>query len=173
MQIVLTFAESSFTTKIDGRDYKLNLSVVAENHSPEHAAAVAGYLIQRGLDETLRNAWSTQPADTRNHKPVADRLARIIESPGAVGRTADPVIREACGLARARFAKAGLKSEIVKTLATEAKVRAEILRATKNDQEKADTIWEALLKQAAEIVAIRDAATAAPGAADAFSDLLA
>lgn len=174
--IVLTFPQR-FIVKIDGREYPLSLSAVAAEHGTDHAGRVAAYLIQRGLDETLGNAWSTQAADARDHAKVAARLARIITDPSGRGRASDEVERETMILARKRLSASGLKADTLKGLNTPDKVKAEIARGLEasipdpeNRIRAVERVWSALSAKAAEIIAARSAPIAAP--ADAFADLL-
>lgn len=165
----------AFEHKIDGRAYRLSLAAVAAEHGADHAAKVAAYLISRGLSETLNNAWSTQPADGRNHEPVAKRLARIVSDPGERGRASDEIEREAMALARKRLSAAGLKAEALKAINTPEKLRAEIERGLPAglDLEARRALvakaWAALMAKAEEVVRLRNEPVAP---ANAFADLL-
>lgn len=113
-------------TTIDGRAYAVSLLAITADRGGEHASKVAAYLMQRGLDETLRNAWTSGEGDKKNsHEEVARRLARIIADPTGRGVAADPVTRIACDLARKaiRAAIGGKAAEYV-GLTTEEKVVA-------------------------------------------------
>lgn len=173
MPITIVLPDSKFSTQVGPEGSREVYTVDFANLIDGHAApaAIAAYLIQRGLDETLGNAWSTQPADGRTHAKVAERLRRIQTDPGAGGRNAvDSITREAMALARKRLASAGLKSDLLKSLSTPDKMRAEIARAMGGDATKAGLVWSKLEEQAKAIVALRETATAP---ADAFGDLLA
>lgn len=170
--ITINLPESIFRTTVGPEGDREVYALDFANLLPGSAApsAIASYLIQRGLDETLGNAWSTQPADGRTHTKVAERLRRIQTDPGAGGRASfDSLTRETMILARKRLADAGLKSDVLKSLSTPDKMRAEIARIA-GGADKAAIVWTKLEKMAEEILAIKAKATEA---ADPFGDLLA
>lgn len=169
----ITLTETRFTTTIgpDGAREVYVLDFTNLLPGAAEPAVIAAYLIQRGLDETLGNAWSTQPADARSHVKVAERLRRIQTDPGAGGRTGgvSETERETMVLLRKRLATAGIKAEILKAASTPDKLRAELVRAV-GSAEKAAAIWDRLAVQAAEIVDLRRKAVGTT--AGAFDDLL-
>lgn len=175
MTITITLPDAKFSTQVGPEGDREVYTIDFANLLPNAAApaAIVAYLIQRGLDETLGNAWSTQPADGRSHTKIAERLRRIQTDPGSGGRAAvDSVTRETMALARKRLADAGIKSEVLKGLTTPDKMRAAIALACKDDAARAEAVWNKLTELAKEIIAIRAKATAdATEAADPFADL--
>ena len=171
--MLIKFNETAFRTMVGPEGNREVYILDLANLLPGAAepADIAAYLIQRGLDETLGNAWSTQPADGRSHTKVAERLRRIQTDPGGGGRTGgvSETERETMVLLRKRLAAAGIKAEILKAASTPDKLRAELVRAV-GSAEKAATIWDRLAVQAAEIVDLRRKAVG--NAISAFDDLL-
>lgn len=156
-------------TTISGRDYAVSLLAIAETHGKEHASKVAAFLMQRGLDETLRNAWTSGEGDKKNsHDEVARRLARIISDPAGRGVGADPVTRMATDLARKAIrASTGCKAQELVGLTTEDKVVAFLadrrMAKVGCDRTEADAyaigLWAGWAAKAEEMVALAQGAT--------------